>query len=65
MSAVAFQERAIDPPDDVAQDWDELGTDRQREALIDAMERHPQLVEKFYLEALSAGVDPFDYFEDL
>ncbi len=64
MSAV-FKERPIDPPEFEAQCWSDLSREEQRELLQMAMELQPRLVDRFYNDALSTGVDPFDYWSDI
>ena len=64
MNAV-FRERPIDPPEFEAKCWDDLSREAQRELLQMAMELQPGLIDRFYSEALSAGVDPFKYWSDI
>lgn len=60
MSAV-FPERPIDPPEFTPRDWEDLSHDVKVELLTEAMQDKPRLMDRFYSEALSAGVNPFDY----
>jgi hypothetical protein len=60
-----FKERPVDPEVLEAESWDDLGSEEKRECLEITLLANPELLEKFYSEALSAGVDPFDYWSEV
>lgn len=55
----AFQERSPDPFELEPQDFYEQCTDDKVEELVLAMHKHPKLINLFYSEALTVGVDAF------
>lgn len=59
-----LKERDIDPPEHIAKEWDDLHREQKIGCLVDAMTHNPKavrLIEQFYSEALTLGVNPFDY----
>lgn len=63
MSAV-LKDHDLDPPEYKPLEWGDLHREQKINCLVDAMSHSPraaQLVEKFYNESLTLGVNPLDY----
>lgn len=63
MNAV-LKDRDLDPPEHKPVEWDDLHREQKINCLLDAMNlsaKAGEMVEIFYNEALTLGVNPLDY----